>query len=367
MFKGRRIFITGHTGFKGAWLTLWLQQLGAKVTGFSLHAPTEPNLFTLARVSEGITHIDGDIRDYAHLKASIEAAQPELIFHLAAQSIVLEGYRSPVETFEVNSGGVVNLLEAVRHVPSVKGVVVVTTDKCYENNDWLWGYRENDRLGGNDPYSASKAMAELVTHSYRTSFFQSENAPAIASVRAGNVIGGGDFASNRIIPDAMRALMKGAPILVRNPSSIRPWLHVLDPIHGYLLLGKKLLEEGHQYAEAWNFGPQECAGITVGQLVDKIVSIWEGGQWIHSPEIAAKKEMSTLRLNWDKAAQRLQWRPELNWEQALELTVEWYQGYMQELDLRELCLDQIDYYSVKSEAERFIQMKGSCSRGNCGC
>lgn len=368
MYKGKKIFVTGHTGFKGAWLTLWLQQLGATVTGYSLPAPTEPNLFSLARVGEEITHIDGDIRDYSKLQKAIQTAQPDLIFHLAAQSIVLEGYQSPMETFEVNSGGVVNLLEAVRHCDSVKGVVVVTTDKCYDNKEWIWGYRENDRLGGNDPYSASKAMAELVAHSYRSSFFQAEGSPAIATARAGNVIGGGDFAANRIIPDAMKALIDGKQIQVRNPASIRPWLHVLDPLHGYLLLGEKLLNEGRSYAEAWNFGPQETAGITVEMLVDKIVSGWEGGKWMLAPGGFAKPEMNTLRLNWDKSSQRLNWKPQLNWEQALELTVEWYQGYMQEQDMRELCLDQIDCYSVMAEAKRFIQLKASsCSTGKCGC
>lgn len=367
MFKGKKIFVTGHTGFKGAWLTLWLKQLGAIVTGYSLPSPTEPNLFTLARVEEGITHIEGDIRDYSHLNRAIQQAEPDLIFHLAAQSIVLEGYQSPKETFDVNSGGVVNLLEAVRHNPGVKGVVVVTTDKCYENHEWIWGYRENDRLGGNDPYSASKAMAELAAHSYRVSFFNEEGSCAVATVRAGNVIGGGDFSLHRIVPDAMRALMEGKQIQVRNPASIRPWLHVLDPIYGYILLGKKLLDEGQSYAEAWNFGPQETVGITVEQLVDKIVSGWEGARWTLAPGAVAKPEMHTLRLNWDKASQRLHWKPQLNWEQALELTVEWYQGYMQEQDLRELCLDQIDCYSVMSEAKRFLQVKSSCSTGGCGC
>ena len=365
MFKGTKVFITGHTGFKGAWLTLWLKKLGATVTGYSLPPTTEPSLFNLARVEEGITHLNGDIRDYAHLQQAIQQAKPDLIFHLAAQSIVLESYETPKETFDVNAGGVVNLLEAVRHLPSVKGVVIVTTDKCYENKEWIWGYRENDRLGGNDPYSASKAMAELVAHSYRVSFFNTEESPAIATVRAGNVIGGGDFSAHRIVPDAMRALMEGRPIQVRNPASIRPWLHVLDPLHGYLLLGKKMLDGKHAYAEAWNFGPQETAGVTVEQLVDKIVSGWERAKWMLAPGGAAKPEMHTLRLNWDKAAQRLHWKPQLNWEQALELTVEWYQGYMQEQDLQELCLDQIDYYSVMSEAKRFLQVKPSCGSGGC--
>lgn len=369
MFKGKKVFVTGHTGFKGSWLTLWLQQLGAEVTGYSLPAPTDPNLFTLANIEEGIRSIEGDIRDYAHLQQAIQKAQPDLIFHLAAQALVLDGYQSPKETFDVNSGGVVNLLEAVRHTPTVKGVVVVTTDKCYDNREWVWGYRENDPLGGHDPYSASKSMAEFATHSYRTSFFTSENSPALATVRAGNVIGGGDFSANRIIPDAMKALMEGTPIQVRNPGSIRPWLHVLDPLFGYILLGKKLLEEGHSYAQAWNFGPQENVGITVEQLVNKLVTGWEGGRWMLAPGANPKPEMTMLRLNWDKSAQKLHWKPQLNWEQALELTMEWYQGYMQELDLRALCIDQIEYYSVLSEAKQFalMQMKSSCSSGGCGC
>lgn len=367
MFKGKKIFITGHTGFKGSWLTLWLQQLGAEITGYSLPAPSEPNLFNLARVGEGITHIEGDIRDYSHLQQAIRKAEPDLIFHLAAQAIVLEGYQSPKETFDVNSGGVVNLLEAVRHIPTVKGVVIVTTDKCYDNKEWVWGYRENDALGGNDPYSASKSMAELVAHSYRMSFFSSENSPAIATARAGNVIGGGDFAANRIIPDAMKALMEGYPIQVRNPQSVRPWLHVLDPLHGYILLGKRMLDGGHAYAEAWNFGPQENTGITVEQLVNKLVSGWEGAKWMLTPGASSKPEMHMLRLNWDKSSQKLRWKPQLTWEQALELTVEWYQGYMQEQDLRELCLDQIDYYSIMSDARKFVMMKSSCSSGGCGC
>ncbi len=365
MFKNKNVFVTGHTGFKGAWLTLWLKSLGANVTGFSLPAPTEPNLFSLARVSEGITHIDGDIRNYPQLLKTIQDAKPDLIFHLAAQSIVLEGYQSPRETFDVNSGGVVNLLEAVRHCDTVKGVVVVTTDKCYENKEWVWGYRENDRLGGNDPYSASKAMAELVAHSYRTSFFQTDGSPAIATVRAGNVIGGGDFAAHRIIPDAMRALMDGKTIQVRNPASVRPWLHVLDPLYGYLLLGKKLLDDGHAFAEAWNFGPQETVGVTVEQLVNKITSNWEGGNWALAPGGCAKPEMNMLRLNWDKSSQRLGWKPQLSWDHALDLTVEWYQGFMQEQNIQELCLDQIDYYTALGSSHKFVFAK-SCSTGCCG-
>ncbi len=333
IYEGLTVLVTGHTGFKGSWLSLWLQELGAKVVGLSLE-PTAPSHFEASRIGEGMVSLIGDVRDFSVVNEVIQKYRPAAIFHLAAQSLVLASYQSPKETFDVNAGGTVNILEAVRHCPSVRAVVVITTDKCYENQEWIWGYRENDPLGGADPYSASKCMAEHVVRSYRASFFQREDAAMIASARAGNVIGGGDFSANRIVPDAMKALMENRTIVVRNPTSVRPWLNVLDPLHGYLLLGSHLLSRGRQYAEAWNFGPMETRGVDVQTLVEKAIDLWGTGEWVHqgNPQAKAEKgytyaEMGLLRLNWDKAAHRLGWRPFYSWEKALEETVDWFLAF----------------------------------------
>lgn len=346
VYEGLPVLITGDTGFKGAWLSIWLTELGAKVVGYSL--PAQMGLFSLAKVSERIQHFDGDLRNLELLRHTIAHYRPQIIFHLAAQAIVLHGYEQPVDTFTVNALGTIHLLEAVRDCPSVKAVVVVTTDKCYENREWSWGYRENDALGGDDPYSASKAMAELAVASYRRSFFCAADSAAIATARAGNVLGGGDFSPYRLIPDLMRALMAKQPLLLRNPASIRPWMYVLDPLHGYLTLGSRLLKQAHAYAEAWNFGPLEPRGISVQDLVEKAVALWGEGEWIDALHLATAPEKTMLRLNWDKAAHELSWKPHYCWEEALSETVDWFKAYQKDpIDLYAICAQHIERYSSK--------------------
>lgn len=347
IYNGLTVLVTGHTGFKGSWLTLWLQQLGAHVVGLSLEPSTVPSNFVASQVSEGIVHEIGDIRDFSTVKRVIDTYKPAIVFHLAAQPIVLASFQEPKETFDTNVGGSINVLESIRHCSSVRVAVMITSDKCYENKEWIWGYRENDLLGGTDPYSASKAMAEQAIRSYRTSFFSQEGTAAIASARAGNVIGGGDFSPHRIVPDTMKALMNNQVIQVRNPKSVRPWLHVLDPVHGYLALGAKLLTEGKKYADAWNFGPLENQGIDVQMLVERAIELWGKGDWVHTGDPLPKPEMGLLRLNWDKAAHQLGWRPLCTWEQSLEKTVDWFKAFEEKKEdssIREFSLQQISQF-----------------------
>jgi len=352
LFQDKTVLLTGHTGFKGSWLAIWLRELGAHVVGYSLEAPTQPNNFTVTGLENRITHRYGDIGDKEALNQVIQEYRPEVIFHLAAQAIVLHSYESPLETFEVNAQGTVNLMEAARHCPSVKAMVMVTTDKCYENRGWIWGYREQDPLGGSDPYSASKAMAELAIQSYRRSFFAvGKPSIAMASARAGNVIGGGDFSDFRIVPDTLKALMAGQPVLVRNPRSVRPWLNVLDPLSGYLWLAAGLLEKGQEYAEAWNFGPLEHRGVPVQDLVEKAIQLWGHGGWVDGSTQQLKPEMGMLRLDWDKAANQLQWQPTYNWEEALSETVSWFKEYGRESDMYEVCVDHIQAYTYRAQEQ----------------
>lgn len=325
IFDGLTVLVTGHTGFKGSWLTLWLKELGAHVIGYSLEAPTNPSNFQSTGLESEIVHIVGDIRDYESLKNAMSSHRPDVVFHLAAQPIVLHSYERSKETFDVNAGGTVNVLEAARCCPSIKAMVMVTTDKCYENNEWIWGYRENDRLGGKDPYSASKSMAELAVASYNASFFQ--DGPFVATARAGNVIGGGDFSDLRILPDCVKALMQRKPIAVRNPHSVRPWLNVLDPLSGYLWLATRLLEQGSAYTGAWNFGPLENEAVSVKALVEQAIALWGNGEWVDTSDPQAKAEMALLRLNWDKAANILKWRPTYGWREAVSETIEWFQEF----------------------------------------
>lgn len=347
-FEGRTVLVTGHTGFKGSWLSLWLHALGARVVGYSLAPPTEPNHFTLCKLAEKMVHIEGDIRNKAHLLTVFEEHQPEIVFHLAAQALVLRSFQNPQETFETNALGTVNVLEAIHLTPTVKAAVMVTSDKCYENHEWLWGYRENDTLGGKDPYSASKAMAELAIRSYQESFFK-QSSTAIASVRAGNVIGGGDFSEFRLVPDAMKALMKETPIVVRNPFSVRPWIHVLEPLKGYLQVAAKLLTQGSAFSGAWNFGPQESQGIPVQKIIELAIELWGKGSWtapaMHTPP---PPEMGLLRLNWDKAAHLLDWRPDYTWEEAMQATVHWFKDYHAGHEMSHVSLNQIEAYTQAS-------------------
>lgn len=351
IFKDKTVLITGHTGFKGSWLAIWLKELGADVIGYSLSPPTSPSNYELTKLAAHITHIEGDVRDFNHLKKVIDTLKPEIIFHLAAQALVLPAYEYPKDTFETNAIGTINILEAARNSPSIRAIVAVTTDKCYENKEWAWGYRENDPLGGTDPYSASKAMAEIAIESYRKSFF-AKNGPWVASARAGNVIGGGDFSEYRILPDTMKALLSGNPVHLRHPHSIRPWMHLLDPLKGYLQLAACLLDEGKKYAQAWNFGPLEYQGVNVKTLVEKTIEIWGKGGRIQMEDVPKKTEMPLLRLNWDKAANMLNWIPTYNWEDAIWQTVEWFKAYNISLDkpgridFYQLCAEQIQDYTA---------------------
>ena len=349
-WRGRSVLVTGHTGFKGSWLCLWLQQLGARVAGYALAPPTEPSIFEQANVARGMTSTIADVCDLPALTAAMRAAAPEVIFHLAAQSLVRASYSEPVATYATNVMGTVHVLEAARTVPSVRAIVVVTTDKCYENHEWIWGYRESDRLGGRDPYSNSKACAELVTHAYRASFFDparyGEHRVAVASARAGNVIGGGDWARDRIIPDAMRAFLGGRPLAVRNPASTRPWQHVLEPLRGYLELGERLVADGPAYGEAWNFGPPEELVVPVGELVAQLVTAWgAGATWTSTAQPGSPAEAQLLRLDAIKARTRLAWRSLLSIETSLAWIAEWHKAVGGGADARALTEGQIARYA----------------------
>lgn len=355
-FHGKKVLITGHTGFKGSWLSLWLQSMSAQVVGYALAPPTNPSLFEVAKVAEGMTSIVGDIRDLEHMRAVFAEHQPEIVIHMAAQPLVRYSYIEPVETYSTNVMGTVNLLEAVRSTKSVKAVVNVTTDKCYENREWAWGYRENEPMGGYDPYSSSKGCAELVTAAYRQSFFQQstinrslstfndKHSTAIASARAGNVIGGGDWAEDRLIPDILRAITDGRAVNIRNPHAIRPWQHVLEPLSGYLLLAQKLYEAGTDYAEGWNFGPNDEDAKPVQWIVESLTRSWgEGASWVidsgNHPH-----EAHYLKLDCSKAKGRLDWHPRWHLDEALEKIVEWQKNYQQGADMRTVTLKQIDIY-----------------------
>jgi CDP-glucose 4,6-dehydratase len=347
-WRGKRVLITGHTGFKGSWLSLWLQSLGAEVTGFALDPPTSPSLFESAGITNGVQSVKGDVCDLTYLKSVTEECRPEIVLHMAAQSLVRVSYESPILTYQTNVMGTANLLEAVRSVPSVRAVVVVTTDKCYENNNWVWGYREVDRLGGHDPYSNSKACAELVVNSYRDSFFAvpgREHPVYLASARAGNVIGGGDWARDRLIPDAVRAFDNQTVLRIRNPLATRPWQHVLEPLRGYLMLAQNLYEHGNDFASAWNFGPTSGDAQPVRWIADKVASAWgPTAAWEAEPG-AHPHEAQMLHLDWSKAAQKLEWRPVLGLAEAISMTVSWYRAFLGGENARELCLRQIADYS----------------------
>ena len=349
-WRGRKVLITGHTGFKGGWLALWLGSLGAKVYGYSLAPPTEPNMFTTARVADGLAgHTIGDIRDPGQLTQALQAAAPEIVLHLAAQPLVRASYVDPVQTYGTNVLGTVHVLEAVRKCSSVRAVVNVTTDKCYENREWLWPYRESDPLGGYDPYSSSKACAELVTGAYRRSFL-SESGVAIASARAGNVIGGGDWAVDRLLPDFFRAVQARRPMQVRHPQSVRPWQHVLEPLCGYLLLAEQLLETGPAAAEAWNFGPNEEDARSVHWLLSRLVTLMPEASW-QQFGADALHEAGTLRLDSSKARSRLEWSPRWSLDEALDKTVEWHLAWVAGAQMRELTLRQIDAHQQAPQAQ----------------
>lgn len=344
-YAGRRVFITGHTGFKGSWLAEWLLSLGAQVTGYALEPPTDPSLFAELGLAERIQHEIGDVRDLDHLRQVLAAAQPEIVFHLAAQPLVRLSYEEPVATYATNVMGTVNLLEAIRSCPSVRAVVVVTSDKCYENHETGQAYREEDCLGGYDPYSSSKGCAEIVTAAYRRSFFGPSSAVAMATVRAGNVIGGGDWALDRIVPDCVRALQAGDPIVVRNPAAVRPWQHVLEPLSGYLHLGGKMLAEGHNFDGAWNFGPEEQGTVPVRQVADAMVAAWGSGSWESPEQTGAPHEATLLALDITKAREQLGWRPLYRVEHTIEATALWYAARHEGADVRTITDDDIHAYA----------------------
>lgn len=348
MYKGKKAFVTGHTGFKGSWLTQWLLLLGADVKGYSLYVPSKPSLFEVLKLEEKIDHFVGDIRDIDTLRKSMQDFQPNLVFHLAAQPIVRRSYNEPRLTFETNLLGTINVLESIRNTSSIRVGVFITSDKCYENVEWEYGYRETDRLGGKDPYSASKACAEIAFSAYYRSFFASDGNPRIATARAGNVIGGGDWAEDRVVPDCIKAWSENRKACVRSPDATRPWQHVLEPLSGYLCLGAKLLQEPSDInGDAFNFGPGSEVVKTVSELLNHMREKWHGVKWdIDSNSEGVKKEAGLLKLNCDKALMRLQWEPTLSFEETLDLTVKWYRKYYKEedIDMVNFTLRQIDYY-----------------------
>lgn len=345
-WKGKRVFITGHSGFKGAWLTLWLKRLGAEITGYSLDAPTRPSLYELTDIKDGINDVRADIRDFTSIRKALVTHRPEIIFHLAAQALVRRSYRDPIETYSTNIMGTVNLLEAVRQVGGVKAIVNVTSDKCYENREWVWGYRESDPMGGYDPYSSSKGCAELVTAAYRNSYFHVSDyhihGVALASVRAGNVIGGGDWGEDRLVPDIVRAIQNQGRVTIRNPKACRPWQHVLEPLSGYLLLGRRLFEGGTECAQGWNFGPRENEMLSVAEIVKRFKSNWDVFSYEFQSEQDQPHEAGLLKLDCSLAWQKLGWRPIWTAETAINKTVDWYKSFYEEDEI--LCNKHIQDY-----------------------
>ncbi len=358
-WRGRRVFLTGHTGFKGGWLALWLAQLGADVRGYGLDPCTNPNLFTAARICDVVEDVRGDIRDAARLDRSMHDFRPEVVFHLAAQPLVLQSYEDPIGTYETNVIGTARVLDAVRRTPSVRAVVSVTTDKCYENKEWVWPYRETDPLGGYDPYSSSKACAEIVSAAFRQSYFPvdklAEHGVAVATARAGNVIGGGDWSADRLIPDLIRGFLSGEPVRIRRPHAIRPWQHVLEPLHGYIRLAEGLLAgapQASRFATAYNFGPGEDDARPVSWIAERMAGFWgDGASWVLDEE-DGPHEAGYLRLDASRARRDLGWVPRLRLETALEWLVEWYRASQSSPDSsHELTLSQIARYRTMTQSD----------------
>ncbi len=347
-WQRKKVLITGHTGFKGGWLSLWLQTLGAEVIGYSLSAPTQPCLFDLARVGDRMTSIVGDICDLSHLVQIMKTHQPEIVIHMAAQALVRESYKSPVETYAVNVMGTVNVLEAVRQSESVKALVNVTSDKCYDNQEWVWGYRESEAIGGYDPYSSSKGCAELVTAAYRNSFFAdsdyNKHGVGIATARAGNVIGGGDWASDRLIPDILKAWQSGEKVVIRYPQAMRPWQHVLEPLSGYLTLAEHLYRDGASYGGAWNFGPNESDAQTVGWIVEQMANLWGNEVCWTRENLVQPHEAHYLKLDCSKARSQLKWQPKLDIKTALAWVIDWTKALQSGADMKDITINQIKQF-----------------------
>lgn len=344
-WQGKKVFLTGHTGFKGSWLSLWLQSMGAELYGYALTPPTNPSLFEEANVAAGMVSTIADVRDYRSLFDALKKSQAEIVIHMAAQPLVRLSYEQPVETYSTNVMGTVHLLEAIRKVGGVRAIVNVTTDKCYENKEWVWGYREDEPMGGYDPYSNSKGCSELVSSAYRRSFFQTTET-ALASARAGNVIGGGDWALDRLVPDVLRAFELQEPVIVRNPHATRPWQHVLEPLSGYLTLAQKLYEQGQAFAEGWNFGPNEDDARPVQWIVEELVKEWgNGASW--SLDVGEHPhEAHYLKLDISKAREGLNWAPRWSLENALSQIIVWHQAWRAKQDVRAVCLNQINLYNT---------------------
>ncbi|PLZ00559.1 CDP-glucose 4,6-dehydratase [Burkholderia sp. WAC0059] len=350
-WQGRRVFLTGHTGFKGGWTSLWLASMGAKVAGYALQPATQPNLFEAADVG-GIVEQNhfADIRDYEHLASAMSGFKPDIVIHMAAQPLVRYSYLSPVETYATNVMGTVHVLEAIRRCDTVRAAVMVTSDKCYQNNEWPWGYRENEPMGGYDPYSNSKGCAELVTSAYRQSFFPAEryadHGVAVASGRAGNVIGGGDWSEDRLIPDAIRAFQANAPLLIRNPGATRPWQHVLEPVSGYLVLAQALSTQGTAFNGGWNFGPGDDDARSVRDVVELVIEKWgDKARW-QQDGAEQPHEANFLKLDCSKAKQQLGWTPKWNLPTAIQATVAWHREKACDNDMRQFSLEQIGQYSA---------------------
>ena len=350
VYSGKTVLVTGHTGFKGSWLILWLQLLGARVIGYALSPHTEPSLFQLCKAQEDITHIVGDIRDSSKVREVCQTYKPDFVFHLAAQSLVRYSYEHPVETYETNVMGTIHLFEAIRATPSVRVCINVTSDKCYENREWEYSYRENDPMGGYDPYSSSKGCAELITAAYRRSFFKigDSHGVRLASVRAGNVIGGGDWARDRLIPDCVRSLTAKSPVIVRNPDAVRPWQYVLEPLSGYLWLGACLWNTAGTFEGSWNFGPHTAGNVSVRQLVNQAVAMWGEGEWKHVYQEQSQQphEARTLTLDITKSSRMLGWEPITSVSQAMTETIGWYleQHRQRTLDVKAATLDRINRF-----------------------
>lgn len=346
-WRGKRVLVTGHTGFKGGWLSLWLQSMGAEVSGLALAPPTKPSLFVEAMVADGMQSIDGDIRDLDVVIAAMARVRPEIVLHLAAQPLVRKSYMDPIETYGTNVMGSLHVFEAARNIGTVRAIVNVTTDKCYQNREWLWGYREDEPVGGYDPYSSSKGCSELLTSAYRQSFFDTQGI-ALASARAGNVIGGGDWAEDRLVPDILRAFERGEPVVMRNPRAIRPWQHVLEPLSGYLVLAERLYEEGLVWAEAWNFGPEDRDALPVEWILNHMVAAW-GGNARWTLDVGQHPHEATyLKLDISKARAQLGWSPRWSLPMALEQTVKWHRAWMAGCDMRDHCLAEIARYTETS-------------------